>query len=62
VVYFFAGFLLAAYSKLGLTAIALIGTVLALMLYQVKYGDSGKIAAAASGTKSLDEQLDDLDN
>ncbi len=59
VVYFFAGFLLAAYSGLGLTAIALIGIVLAVILYTVKYTDNG--VKAESNGASLDE-LEDLDN
>lgn len=62
VVYFFAGFLLAAYSGLGLTAIALIGIVLALILYTVKYtGNEVKAEAVTSSSNSLDE-LEDLDN
>lgn len=62
VVYFFAGFLLAAYSGLGLTAIALMGIVLAVVLYTVKY--TGKSPAAASaGEVSPDiDDLEDLDN
>ena len=61
VVYFFAGFLLAAYSGLNLTAIALIGIVIALILYTVKYTGGGVKAAVASSSNSLDE-LEDLDN
>ena len=61
VVYFFAGFLLAAYSGLDLTAIALIGIVIALILYTVKYTGGGVKAAVASSSNSLDE-LEDLDN
>ena len=61
VVYFFAGFLLAAYSGLDLTAIALIGIVIALILYTVKYTGGGVKAAVASNSNSLDE-LEDLDN
>ena len=61
VVYFFAGFLLAAYSGLGLTAIALIGIVLAVILYSVKYiGNKSAVPAAASD--SFVDELEDLDN
>ena len=58
VVYFFAGFLLAAYSGLGLTAISLIGIVLAVILFMVKYSGTKTAAAPAN---ALDE-LEDLDN
>ncbi len=61
VVYFFAGFLLAAYSGLGLTAIALIGIVIAVVLYTVKYAGSGANAAPQSVDSTLDD-LEDLDN
>ena len=61
VVYFFAGFLLAAYSGLGLTAIALIGIVIAVVLYTVKYTGSGANAAPQSVDSTLDD-LEDLDN
>ena len=61
VVYFFAGFLLAAYSGLGLTAIALIGIVLAIILYTVKYVGVSNRVAAETGASSLDD-LEDLDN
>ena len=59
VVYFFAGFLLAAYSGLGLTAIALIGIVIAMILYTVKYTGTGVQAASAA---SAVDDLEDLDN
>ena len=61
VVYFFAGFLLAAYSGLGLTAIALIGIVLAVVLFTVKYTGGGVQGGNQSGSDSLDD-LEDLDN
>ena len=61
VVYFFAGFLLAAYSGLGLTAIALIGIVIAVVLYTVKYTGSGANVAPQSVDSTLDD-LEDLDN
>ena len=61
VVYFFAGFLLAAYSGLGLTAIALIGIVIAVVLYTVKYTGGGSNAAPQSADSTLDD-LEDLDN
>lgn len=59
VVYFFAGFLLAAYSGLGLTAIALIGIVIAMILYTVKYTGTGVQSASAA---SAVDDLEDLDN
>jgi PTS system mannose-specific IIC component len=62
VIYFFAGFLLAAYSGLGLTAIALIGIVLALVLYSIKFDRAGAPAAQAAGSAGVLDELDDLDN
>ncbi|MCH4207166.1 MAG: PTS sugar transporter subunit IIC [Solobacterium sp.] len=62
VIYFFAGFLLAAYSGLGLTAIALIGIVLAIILYDVKYNNSNGKSNGPSKPQSINDQLEDLDN
>lgn len=61
VIYFFAGFLLAAYSGLGLTAIALIGIVLAGMMYTIKY-TGNTTATVSSGQSSSIDDLEDLDN
>lgn len=57
-VFFFLGFVIAAYSGLGLTAIAVIAIVLAVLLYQIKYQDK---PALAGGADALDE-LDELDD
>jgi len=62
VVYFFAGFLLAAYSGLDLTAIALIGIVLAVIIYTVKYVVVSNRPAVESNTSSTLDDLEDLDN
>jgi PTS system mannose-specific IIC component len=61
VVYFFAGFLVAAYSGLGLTAIALIGIVIAGILYTVKYV-GGQSKQSDSVSKDPLNSLEDLDN
>lgn len=57
-IFFFVGFVIAAYSGLGLTAIAVIAIVCAVLLYQLKYQD--RPALSANGA-TLDE-LDDLDD
>ncbi|MCH4021212.1 MAG: PTS sugar transporter subunit IIC [Erysipelotrichaceae bacterium] len=59
VVYFFAGFLLAAYSGMSLTGLALVGIVLAVILYTVKYVGSSN---GPSVKKTADASIDDLEN
>lgn len=59
VIYFFAGFIVAAYSGLGLTAIALIGIIIAIMLYTVKYTGGG---VSGNNNVSSSEAIDDLEN
>lgn len=60
-VFFFLGFVIAAYSGLGLTAIAVISIVVAVVLYQIKYGDGSKLQAAGADIDELDELDDELD-
>lgn len=60
-IFFFLGFIIAAYSGLGLTAIAVIAIAVAVLLYQLKYGDSGSSLQTASGM-SVDELDDELDD
>ena len=57
-IWFFAGFLISAFSGLGLTAMSLIAICLGLVMYQIRYQDRPAMAGAASGD-GLDE-LDDL--
>ncbi|MFV0394333.1 MAG: PTS mannose/fructose/sorbose/N-acetylgalactosamine transporter subunit IIC [Coprobacillaceae bacterium] len=60
-IFFFLGFIIAAYSGLGLTAIAVIAIGMAVLLYQLKYGDGGNNLQAAGGipVDELDDELDD---
>ncbi len=60
VVFFFLAFLLAGYLGLDLTAIALIGICIGLVLYGVKYSGGG-IATASASSNDIDD-LEDLDN
>lgn len=62
-VFFFLGFAIAAYSGLGLTAIAVISIITAVLLYQIKYGD-GSVLQTGSGSQvsEVDELDDDLDD
>ena len=59
-VFFFLGFVIAAYSGLGLTAIAVISIVFAVLLYQLRYGNSSSSLQTASG--DIDELEDELDD
>lgn len=59
-VYMFAGFLMAAYFKLDLTAISLFAIVIALILRELKFGSRGKAYASAEGPKTTIES-DDID-
>lgn len=54
-VFFLIGFVISAYSGLGLTAIAVIGIVLALLFYQLRYGNGQAVAVGAV------DELDELD-
>lgn len=56
-IYMLAGFLIAAYLKLDLTAISLIGIVFALILREIKYDKVNKITE-----KVLDDEYDILDD
>lgn len=58
VVYMFAGFLLAAYFKLDLTAISLFAVVIALILRELKFGDNNQESKI---NNSIDDNLDILD-
>lgn len=57
-IFFFVGFAVAAYSGLGLTAIAIIAIIAAVLLYQIKYQDRPVISANGAAIDELDE-LDD---
>ena len=59
-IYFFLGFAIAAYSGLGLTAIAVISIIVAIVLYQLKFGDSANLQTAGP-SDDYDELEDDLD-
>ncbi|MCD7892155.1 MAG: PTS sugar transporter subunit IIC [Erysipelotrichaceae bacterium] len=59
-IYFFLGFAIAAYSGLGLTAIAVISIIVAIVLYQLKFGDGDKLQTAGP-YDDYDELEDDLD-
>lgn len=56
--FFFIGFLLAAYLKLSVTAVSLLGVAAALVLMDLKFGH--KAAATGGGTAALDSP-DDYD-
>ena len=59
VIYYMLGFVIAAYSGLGLTAIAIISIVLSILLYSLKYtGGFGGRMQTAAGIEEHDE-LDD---
>lgn len=60
-VYFFLGFVIAAYSGLSLTGIAVISIVVAVLLYMLKYGDNG-LTLASGSIDNLDELDDELDD
>lgn len=56
VIWFFAGFLLAALSGLGLTAMSLIAICLGIVMYQIRYQDRPALAGASGqGTDELDD-------
>ncbi len=59
VIYYMLGFVIAAYSGLGLTAIAIISIVLSILLYSLKYagGYGGQLQTAAQV-----EEHDELDD
>ena len=59
-VYMFAGFLMAAYFKLDLTAISLFAIVIALILRELKFGSKGKAYASTEGPEVTIES-DDID-
>jgi len=61
-IYFFLGFVIAAYSGFSLTAIAVISIVIAVLLYTLKYGDGNQLAVAGAGAEEYDELEDDLDD
>ncbi|WP_028044508.1 PTS mannose/fructose/sorbose/N-acetylgalactosamine transporter subunit IIC [Candidatus Stoquefichus massiliensis] len=62
-VFFFLGFVIAAYSGLGLTAIAVISIVVTVLLYQIKFGNSSSsLQAAGADIDELDELDDELDD
>lgn len=60
-IYFFLGFAIAAYSGLSLTSIAIISVVLAVVFYQMKYGDR-PLAMGGHSTQEIDELEDELDD
>ena len=60
-IYFFLGFAIAAYSGLSLTSIAIISVVLAVLFYQMKYGDR-PLAMGGHSTQEIDELEDELDD
>lgn len=59
-IFFFLGFAISAYSGLGLTSIAVIAIILAVLLYQLRYQD--KPSVPASGSMDALDDLEDLDN
>lgn len=61
-VYFFLGFVIAAYSGLGLTAIAMISIVVAVLMYFIKYDFGTKLNLAGVPANDYDELEDDLDD
>lgn len=62
-IFFFLGFIIAAYSGLGLTAIAVIAIGVAVLLYQLKYGDGSTLQTAGGpAVDELDELDDELDD
>ena len=60
-IYFFLGFAIAAYSGLSLTSIAVISVILAVLFYQMKYGDRA-LAMAGNSSQEFDELDDELDD
>lgn len=61
-VFFFLGFAIAAYSGLGLTAIAVIAIILAVVFYQIKYESGSQLQTAGAPVDELDELDDELDD
>lgn len=57
-IFFFLGFAIAAYSGLSLTAIAVISIIMAVIFYQLKYGDGATLQTAGGPVEEIDE-LDD---
>lgn len=57
-IFFFFGFVIAAYSGLSLTGIAIIAIIFAVILYQLKYDNNSKVQTADGPIDELDE-LDD---
>ena len=64
VIFFFVGFVISAYSGLGLTAMAVISIVCAFLLYQLRYQDrpTGTTKAVESKIDPDYDELEDLDN
>ena len=60
-IYFLLGFAIAAYSGFSLTAIAIISVILAVLFYQMKYGDGAMVTAGGSA-QEFDELEDELDD
>lgn len=60
-VYFFLGFVIAAYTGFGLTAIAVISIVIAVLLYQIRYGGGSSLQTAGASVDSLDD-YDELED
>lgn len=60
-IYFFLGFVIAAYSGLSLTAIAVISVVLAILFYQMKYSEK-TLAMVGGSSQEVDELEDELDD
>ncbi len=55
VVFFFLGFVIAAYSGLNLTAVAIISIIFAIVVYQIKYSDSSELQTAGAQVDKLDD-------
>lgn len=60
-IFFFTGFVLAAYSGLDLTALAVISIIAAILLYQIRYDNAPRLqgAGGAAGTADEFDELDD---
>ena len=61
-IFFFFGFAIAAYSGLSLTAIAIISIIMAVLFYQIKYGDGSLQLSSNGQADDYDELEDDLDD
>lgn len=61
-IFFFFGFAIAAYSGLSLTAIAIISIIMAVLFYQIKYGDGSLQLSSNGQADDYDEFEDDLDD